>query len=252
MVNEIFNKLGIYDLVAVLLSGICIMVLSISVNSFFKAELLSFIAAEDTFSFLIISYFVGLVFQELGSLFHKKVICKNNKLLLQVLNTSNNFLTQSEKDGIFRAVKMKLPQKEGFNEEILYNYCKFYLISNGNTARVDKDQSIYGISRSLSLYFFVLSLGIVHESICTQNVLYFIYAEFAFALSVLLHYRCIRFAKMRYAFIFRSFYYSFLQSEKNEEGSNGKCKGIKGQRNVKGNPKHTKKQTDHKFPCRFI
>lgn len=34
MVNEIFNKLGIYDLVAVLLSGICIMVLSISANSF--------------------------------------------------------------------------------------------------------------------------------------------------------------------------------------------------------------------------
>lgn len=215
--NQVFDKLGIYDLVAVLLSGICITTFSLLADQVvFQSQLSNFLKVEDTILFLVISYFIGLVFQELSSILQKQITHKNNKLLLKALDTSkksHQFLTQEEKDGIVQAVQTELALKMIPNEEILYNYCKFYLISTGNTARADKDQSTFGMSRSLSLYLFGLSLFMAYSAIRTQNTMHFVYAVGILALSVLLYYRCIRFAKMRYIYILRSFYYSFLQNK---------------------------------------
>lgn len=224
--SRIFDKLGIYDLVAVLLSGICITTFSLFVDQIVvQSQLSIFLKVEDTFSYLVISYFVGLVFQELSSLIHKQFIYKGNKLLLQVLNTSkksHQTLTQEEKDGIIQIVQTELSLKTPPNEEIVYNYCKYYLIANEKTERADKDQSTFGMSRSMSLYLFGLSLFTACSAIMTHHIIYLICAVVIVALSVLLYFRCIRFAKMRYIHILRFFYYSFQRdmSEKARGFSN--------------------------------
>lgn len=43
-------------------------------------------------------------------------------------------------------------------DEVIYNYCKYYMVRKEKTANIDKDQSISGFSRSLSLYFFLLGV----------------------------------------------------------------------------------------------
>lgn len=214
--SQIFDELGIYDLVAVLLSGICITTFSILADQvIFQSHILCFLKVKDTIPFLALSYFIGLVFQEVSSIIQKKIY-KNNRLLLKALDTSeksNRLLTQEEKDGIVQAVQTEMALQTIPNVEILYNYCKFYLISTGNTARVDKDQSIFGMSRSLSLYFCGLALFTAVYAFKTLNALHFVYVVVSLGLSILLYYRCIRFAKMRYIYILRSFYYSLQQSK---------------------------------------
>ena len=221
--NQIFDKLGIYDLVAVLLSGICITTFSlVSDRILFQSQLSNFLKVEntldtleDTLLFLVISYFVGISFQEVGS-FIQRWIYKNNRLLLKALDTSkktHRLLTQEEKEGIYQTVQKELNLETAPDEEVLYNYCKFYLITTGNMARADRDQSTLGLSRSLSLYFFLLSLITYITYFRSQNDMYYTCAVGMLLLAVLLWHRYIRFAKMRYIYILRSFYYSFLQNK---------------------------------------
>lgn len=225
--NQIFDKLGIYDLVAVLLSGVCITVFSVLIEKvFFQSNILCLLKI-DSFLFWIISYFVGLIFQECSSTLHKRVMYKNNKCLLKALDTtskqSHQTLTQEEKDAIVRIVQKQLGLNTKPNVEVLYNYCKFYVAANSNMAKADKDQSLYGMSRSLSLYFFVVSIAVMCSKVFNQCVLHFICVLAIFTLSVLLHYRSERFAIMRYVYIFRAFYYGYLQTNTKKERRNKKA-----------------------------
>lgn len=211
------DKLGIYDLVAVWLSGICITVFSLLADQvIFQSRLSDILKVEDTIPFLVISYFIGLAFQELSSIIQKEFTYRTNNLLSKALkpsNTSHQFLTPEEKEGIVQAVQTELALQTPPNDHMIYNYCKFYLISTGNTTRADKDQSTFGMSRSLSLYFLGLSFFTAYSAIRTQNIMHIVYTVVIFVLSMLFYYRCIRFAKMRYIYIVRSFYYSFLQNK---------------------------------------
>lgn len=71
--NKVLDKFGIYDLVAVLLSGISICTFSLIVLQFiYKVNIDIQLQVNETLSFLVMSYFVGLIFQECGSLIQKK------------------------------------------------------------------------------------------------------------------------------------------------------------------------------------
>lgn len=61
--------------------------------------------------FLIVSYFIGLIFQEVSSLPHKKIIYRGNKLLrksLKVQEDSINYITKQEKRAVYSYVNKKL------------------------------------------------------------------------------------------------------------------------------------------------
>lgn len=158
--NKILDKFGIYDLVAVLLSGISICTFSLLVLQLvYKIHIDIGLQVNETLSFIVISYFLGLIFQECGSLIQKK-IHKNNALLkkaLKVSDESHILLTETEKNGVYAYVKSKL-NLENDNDNVVYNYCKFYIIENCDTTRIDKDQSLSAMSRSLSLYFMILAI----------------------------------------------------------------------------------------------
>lgn len=219
--NQILDKLGIYDLTAVLLSGTIMVTFSVLTGkTLFYAELLDCFEIDNTLFFLVISYFVGLVFQELGSMIQKLIICRNNRLLIRALDTSRTHshqcLTTEEVNSVYGIVKKELALESLPNVAVLYNYCKYYLIINGDMSKVYRDQSIAGLSRSLSLYFFVLFVFVYLKAIDLQNTIYFWYAFVTLMLSILLGYRCTRFITMRYVNIIRAFYYKYMQTHKQE------------------------------------
>lgn len=227
--NQILDKLGIYDLTAVLLSGTIIVTFSVLTGKvLFHIELLDAFEVDNTLFFLVISYFVGLVFQELGSMIQKLIICRNNRLLIRALDTSlthsHQCLTTEEMNSVYGIVKKELALEGLPNIAVLYNYCKYQLIINGDMSKMDRDQSIAGLSRSVSLYFFVLFVIVYLKAIDLQSTIYFGYAFVALMLSIMLGYRCARFITMRYVDIIRTFYYKYIQTQTQDDKSRSrKC-----------------------------
>ena len=138
------NKLGVYDILAVLMSGIVI-----STFSAFILRYIYYIKIPFEWRFnqiiliLIASYFCGILFQESGSFIQKKLIFRKNGLLKKALSVEDNDhgrLTLFEKEKIYKYVKHKLKLKKD-NHSVIYNYCKFYLLKNGKN-RKNRERSI--------------------------------------------------------------------------------------------------------------
>lgn len=165
--SKILDKLGIYDLVAVLLSGISISTFTILVlQLIYKIQIDTNLQVNETLLFFVLSYFLGLIFQEISSFIQKKSTHKNNRLLKAALKTSSNSL--------------------------------------------DKDQSISSMGRSLSLYFALLAFVVLINSFFQPSTVKIILVIISVCFAILLQYRCIRFAKLRYINIFRTFYYKVI------------------------------------------
>ncbi len=213
--NKILDKLGLYDLIAVLLSGISILTISIFVLQYvYKVSVDIDLMVSDTLTFFVFSYFVGLIFQEFTSLIQKKLLYKDNALLKSALCTeedSHTFLTKTEKDRVYSYVinQLKLNPYEN-NDNIIYNYCKFKILKSGNMSRMDRDQSISAMSRSFSLYFFMLTILFARTLFVNPSVNIIILTIVSFLFTILFYYRCIRFTKLRYINIIRTFYYNFV------------------------------------------
>ena len=211
--ESILEKFGIYDIVAVLTTGIGICTFStLVIQLIYKKDLnlnINLIISE-TIVFFVISYLVGLFFQEAGSIIQNKIVYKDDGLLKKVLETSDEtheMLTQKEKEGIYNFVKSK-PGMRDSDDKGIYNYCKFYVISRCDTTRIDKDQSLSAMSRSLSLYFALLALIVLismrfycfdWKKVCLLFI--------SCVTAVILFFRYKRFAKLRYSNIYKIFYY---------------------------------------------
>lgn len=204
--STILDKLGIYDLVAVLLSGISIYTFSILVlQLIYKIPINTNLQVNETLLFFVISYFLGLIFQEISSLLQKKITHKNNRLLKEAE------LIDIEKSSVYSYIieKLNLNPDEN-NDTVVYNYCKFYILKNCDTTQIDKDQSISSLGRSLSLYFALLAFVVLINSFFQPSIVKIILVIISAGFSTLLYYRGIRFAKLRYIKIFRTFYYNVI------------------------------------------
>lgn len=221
MVDTIFDKLGLYDVVAVLLSGVIIVYLSIIFlniyfEDFMKLNVCLFeLDMVNLFGILIISFLVGIVFQELGSVLFRYYMFKNDRMLKDVFKESEDkstSLTLKEKCWIEKNVKNKwdLEENENDYEVNIYNCCKYFLIKNGDMKNADKNQSISALSRSLFIYFFLsgfLFLGIGACKSYIRDVKYICVIIISFLLAYVLFKRSVRFCKMRYVNILRMFCY---------------------------------------------
>ena len=201
--DKILEKFGIYDLVAILV-----------LQLFYKFSININFRVNETVVFFVISYFLGLVFQEFGSFIQKKTTHKNNALLKAALKTSDNshiYLTDKEKKGVYSYIIEKLNLNPHDNiDNIVYNYCKFYILESNETTRIDKDQSISAMSRSLSLYFALLAVMVFISNFFEPAAMKIILVIISLFFAGLFYYRCMRFTKLRYINIFRTFYYKVV------------------------------------------
>lgn len=167
---------------------------------------------NETPLYFVFSYFIGFIFQEFSSLINNKIFNRNKILLKKALKPSNEFhclLSLKEKKAVYNYVGEKLKLNESDDiDTIVYNYCKFDLIAKNQTARIDNYKAKSAISRSLSLYFFILFSAFLIRTICENSSMNLLYSVFSFVLSILLYERYIRFMKIRYVYIFRMFYYN--------------------------------------------
>lgn len=78
--KDIFDKFSIFDFIAILLSGICISTISLIVIYFVYGLKFSIsLGIDKNILFFIISYLLGIIFQEVGAFLYNKVFFRNDK-----------------------------------------------------------------------------------------------------------------------------------------------------------------------------
>ena len=221
--DSILDKLGIYDLVGVELPGVCITVfLSVTLKLIFEIDITKLIPINHIFILLLAGYFLGIIFQELGSLIYRIVLNQNDKMLREVLHSSNSDLYElsSEKAQEIQNIVMEKSGIKSVNDREIYNYCKLYVFEKHGHSYFDKDQSLSAMSRSFACYFFFSAIFCFLRIFSCYNIealkIIFLFIAFSISLALLMHYRCRRFAKMRYRNILDLFYFDNKSTEFSE------------------------------------
>ena len=220
MADKILSRLGIYDILGVLFSGIC---MGASTLVLLKISGVNVdIVKNETFAFFIFSYIAGLIFQEFTSFLQRTWFNRGNRLLLKALRykeCDNLYMEKAEvnevKQQVLDKIKKQSLQKitNDQSTNIVYNYCKNYISKKEATARVDRDQALAAMARSLSLYCFLSPLIFLLPLIFEITPIVPLWARFVIpclllALSVLLYFRFKRFTYRRFIAIYRYYLYN--------------------------------------------
>lgn len=197
-------------------TGVTILVFSFLINDIlFKFTWIEIVYTESTVIFCVISYFIGMCLQEISSLLYKYLF-KNDRLLKSVFNTTKNagyYITKNEVEKLKSLIYEKEGRKNEIDEVFIYNYCKFCTFKLGKNTRANLDQTIAGLSRSLSLCFFITTVAMIISGFVYDIKICAIAGGVSIFLSVLLFYRYVRFTKMRYTYILRTYLYGCLDKE---------------------------------------
>lgn len=206
--DAVFEKLGVYELFSIFFAGSVITYSSIMFNdNYFNIDIsLSSNGLNNTFLFILISCFVGFLFQELGSIVNKYIIFRGKGLLKKAYSkekTGVNHLSAQE----FKKLEALFKKNNIIDLEEKYNTCKYYIINNGSTSRIDKDLALSSMSRSFFLYYFIISLILLIYMIVNMDGSLALPFALSVFVSVLMFLRQKRFAIMRYVSIFRAYLY---------------------------------------------
>lgn len=228
-VDTILSRLGIYDIIGVLLSGALITYITkIMIEVFWKAEEIEISLLNEAFPAFLICYFVGLIFQEFTSFIHKKWICHSkNRYLTNAITPSSQhylFLEDEEIDAVNKHVSDKLGIGNlKRKDNIIYNYCKNYYRENANTVGADRDQAIAAMARSLSFYCFfavliplikIICLFSTSSAKCCNTILLILLLLGFVLLGMLLYHRFTRFTYRRFITIYRYYLYNVVWNKK--------------------------------------
>ncbi|MBQ7681675.1 MAG: hypothetical protein IJT31_05645 [Oscillibacter sp.] len=211
--SDVLEKLGIFDLLAVLLTGVSVMTVSLLV---FEAMCLDSVDIEldieKALPFFVLSYLCGIALQEIGSLIEKKrfeggIWTVFEKKTFKANPPKEGYLTDT-----YQYLKETLgaenaPEGADTHSNIVYDYCKRYAQDKKAMSQIDRFTCVCVMSRSLSLYFCLLSgfllLLAVSDFSCLKLLLFAISAS----LCVLFYHRFERFTEIRYLSVFQIFYY---------------------------------------------
>lgn len=211
MVDKVLDKLGIYDLIGVLLPGVIASAISLIIDeALLQFGMNQYLNTDNLLVFLIISYFVGVVLQELGSIL-MKCCYGGEKLLKKALNPLDNSrerIPKQEWELIISYVKEKMALEEQPSLSLVYNYCKN---SGGNSTLADKDHSVAAMSRSMAVYFALLSLFFLGILCIEKEVCVACYLCGAVTMMILMWKRSVRFYIIRYIRIMRAYYYQSVK-----------------------------------------
>lgn len=217
--NEIFDKLGLYDLVAVLLSGISMVVVTLIANQYiWKISSDKWGILDNSLIFIVTCYLVGVIFQEIGSQI-MGYIFRNDKLLKEAMGVKVKN-PEAYKDYKYMLTETERKQLndifDGIDDLYKYNFCRFYLLrKKKGMSRPDKDQAIAAFSRSMIFYliglvFFIIMYGRADVWVQVIGVIVTV------ASGTLFYCRYIRFTKMRYVYIMRNFLFFYEMDKSND------------------------------------
>lgn len=173
VMDNISEKLGLHDFFNVLIGGVVIVIGGIYIyttliDDKFYSQLE--VGAKELIFFIIISYVLGIVIQEVGSFFDRYVGHYRKKALQTFLKRDSDIIDNEEKKHIYRKLgKNILENKEiEFQDEYttgqceyIYGYCCYYIEVRGKHTKIEKMRALYDMSRTLWSSFVMLLLAYI-------------------------------------------------------------------------------------------
>lgn len=221
--NKILEKIGLYDLFVLLFTGVIALSTTIFMNwQVFDLDIFGSITVEETFAFLLISYFVGLILHEVSSLLYKHIFYRGHKLLRKAVSKNRKWqpaFSKMERNLIKKKLldMPSLSNGESANRKICwsaaYEYSKVRMTTSGAVAHNERDQYTAGVSRSLSLYFAIMAVAVFVKSLWDHTCEHWLYVAICILLMLLFHHRFLRYTYMRYIRTFRSFCFGTLDKK---------------------------------------
>ena len=228
--NKVLDKLGIYDLTAVLLPGIIAWSFTIIIfHHCFLLDIRDSIVVNNAIFFLSISYFMGLVLQELGSVLLKYFDDQSGKLLSEAIRTdkqSHRYLREFEKKGISEFVQKHIGPSEYGDISLdqkpseCFEFCRNYLLVNSKFSGLDKDRSLAAFSRSLAVFCGSMSVTVYFFSVINDSIRSLI-ASALVCLFIVFVWRCYRLSVSWHINILKRFYYVNLCTELSKDSADG-------------------------------
>lgn len=154
--DSAFDKVELYDFFGVFLSGMLVLVVCWCLD----LPLVNLIEKRDNdivnvILFILEGYFLGLILQEISSFFDKKGFKFREKARSKFL-TNNKIVDNELELKSFREIANKILDIQDSNHsysevenEYVYYQCKTFLETNGKNDKVNRINSLYGMSRSL-------------------------------------------------------------------------------------------------------
>lgn len=210
--DSALDKVGLYDFFGVFLSGMLAVVISyyvgIPIMIFTENTDNNFIAV---LVFLLGSYFIGIVLQEASSLLDKKFkyFKFREKARTDFLNTNNSVVENTLELKDYQVLANEILSKNQASEtysntecEYVYYYCKTYLEVHCKNDKVNRINSLYGMSRNLLVALPVIIVVYIYFNYKSLNIL--IVGSLC-VLAVLFYNRCKRFSKYKVRVILRQY-----------------------------------------------
>lgn len=154
--ESILKKIDFYELFSIFFAGSIITYLSILICHYHLGISLNYrINVSSTLLYILISCFVGFIFQEIGSFVVKNIVYSKNKLVKKAYaaNDNNNYMLSTSE---FNKLEEIFKEKDIKDVVMKYNLCKYYLQNKGNTTTMDKDLALSSMSRSFAICFIMV------------------------------------------------------------------------------------------------
>lgn len=159
--DNLFDKLGLYDFFNVLISGTVVFCSILFTSSEFYKVLIGIL--PDVFLrntvLLITIYLLGLFCQEVGTCVEDKFLKIKESLTGNFLNNDNNVVGNEYKIKAFQKLSEDILKELGFDEEnidfnqkqsmYIFAYCMYYIENKSKNKKVEKMRALYGMAKNL-------------------------------------------------------------------------------------------------------
>lgn len=158
--DTIVEKVGLYDILGVFLSGMFFVVFSLLLN----VPLNRVIEITDNdsinvFIFILLGIFSGIILQEISSVIDKKLFKFREKARVNFLNYNNAVFNNDLELRSYRKLANKILRLNKnstyiyshYENEYVFFYCKTYLETHGAGNKINLINALYAMSRSFIL-----------------------------------------------------------------------------------------------------
>lgn len=204
--DNIFEKIGIYDFWGTLVPGfIGITIYNLQNENLFKLD------SEQSFLYslviyVVISYIIGIILHEVGNFVQNHIVYRNDKEPYDVYLLDDCMIFNDIEKELYKKSYLKWLNKNSIEQEtaknscrLFFNYCDYYIENKSKSAKAKKMQALYGMSRSLFVLFFLITLFNLFKT----NFLNFFVDS---VLTIILYNRMKRFNIIRLKVVMRTFY----------------------------------------------
>lgn len=237
--DNIFDKFGVYDLFGMIVPGILISAEFLYLMPEFFANIIKKCESgiAGYFLFFVISYTVGIVFHELGTIWDEKAGLLRNTFMEDY--GENKVISGRLDFEMANILKTKVLQKCELNNladltgdnknyeetKFLYSYCVNFSEINGINGKSEKMQSTSEMSRSLFLgSSMCVAAYIFYGMFCMESIdsVFFLKLILLIGVSILFWLRNIRYRKYRIRSMIRT---CFIAMNEKKDGESGETYG---------------------------